>query len=145
MDGGVAIEWLILADAAQVVGNKLYLLGGGWDLLTVNQPFPATQPGAVAVSLRVPWNETNERHQIGLEILTEDGQSLAKAGGDFEVGRPPGIRPGQDQRLQIAFNVGLRLDAPGTYAIVGRVEGQEAARIHFTAVAGPGAQQPRAA
>ena len=26
------IEWLILADSAQIVGNKLYLLGGGWDV-----------------------------------------------------------------------------------------------------------------
>ena len=27
------VEWLILADAAQVNGNKLYLLEGGWDRL----------------------------------------------------------------------------------------------------------------
>ena len=30
------VEWLILADSAQVIGNKLYLLGGGWDQLAVN-------------------------------------------------------------------------------------------------------------
>jgi len=37
------VEWLILADAAQVVGNKLYLMGGGWDKLTINNVFPADQ------------------------------------------------------------------------------------------------------
>ncbi len=34
------VEWLILADAAQVNGNKLYLLEGGWDRLTITRPLP---------------------------------------------------------------------------------------------------------
>ena len=88
--------------------------------------------------MKVPWHETNQRHAVEMEIGTEDGQMLAKAGGEFEVGRPPGIRPGQDQRLQIAFSVGLRLESPGGYVIVGRVEGQEGARTHFNVVPGPG-------
>ena len=47
------IEWLILADAAQVTGNKLYLLGGGWDRLNVNRDFPVNQHCAIAaVSVR---------------------------------------------------------------------------------------------
>ena len=29
------VDWLILADSAQVTGGKLYMLGGGWDRLTV--------------------------------------------------------------------------------------------------------------
>ena len=36
LDATTSIEWLILADAAEVVGGKLYLMGGGWDRLTVN-------------------------------------------------------------------------------------------------------------
>jgi len=89
------IEWLILADAAQVVGGKLYLLGGGWDRLTVNKPFPVQQHCALALSIAVPWNETNQRHSFEVEIVAEDSateqpKSLMKMGGQFEVGRPPG-------------------------------------------------------
>ena len=29
MEGGITFDFLILADAAQVQGDKLYLLGGG--------------------------------------------------------------------------------------------------------------------
>ncbi|MDO8531585.1 MAG: hypothetical protein Q7T26_05375 [Dehalococcoidia bacterium] len=130
---GTSIEWLVLADAAQIVSNKLFLLGGGWDRYTVSQ-FPAQMPFAVAVSLRVPWNETNQQHSFELEVATQDGQSLVKMGGAFEVGRPPGIPLGSDQRLQLAMNGSLKLEKAGLYVIIGRVEGQEAARTAFTVV-----------
>lgn len=142
---GTQIEWLIIADAAQVLGNKLYLLGGGWDTLTVGQGFPVQQPVSVAISFRVPWHETNQKHEFELEVFTDspDGKSLAKVGGAIEVGRPPGIKPGQSQRLQAALNILLRLEAPGTYSIVGRIHGQEQARTHFNVIAGPGVSLPK--
>ncbi|MFN8559031.1 MAG: hypothetical protein U0531_17380 [Dehalococcoidia bacterium] len=92
------VEWLILADAAQVVGGKLYLLGGGWKVLNVSAGFPVQQRCAVAVSFEAPWNETNVPQQVEVEVATEDGRTLAKMEGQFEVGRPPGIPPGQSQR-----------------------------------------------
>jgi hypothetical protein len=131
-NAGVAIEWLILADAAQVVGNKLYLLGGGWDVLTVSRPLPIQHPLAIAISVRVPWNETNQKHKFEVELVHEDGQSLLKSSGQFEVGRPPGIRPGQDQRAQLAMSFGVKLEKGGTYVIIGRLEGLEQARTTFT-------------
>lgn len=136
------VEWLILADSAQVIGNKLYLLGGGWDVLSVNSEFPVVQQCAVALSVRVPWNETNQKHSIEVEGLseepsTEEPKSLFKVDGQFEVGRPTGIRPGQDQRVQLAIGANLRLEAPGTNVIIARIEGQEMRRIHFNVVPGP--------
>lgn len=138
---GVRVEWLILADGAQVAGNKLYLLGGGWDVLTINNGFPAQHNMAVAMAVRVPWHETNQRHAFEIEVATEDGGSLARVGGDFEVGRPAGIKPGQAQRTQIAFNATVRLEEPGGYAVVVRVDGEQQARYSFTVVRGPGAGQ----
>lgn len=136
------VEWLILADAAEVVGNKLYLLGGGWDRLTVNTGFPIDQRCAIALSVRVPWNETNQKHVFEVEVMAEDPQteepkSLLKVGGQFEVGRPPGIPQGQEQRIQLAINMSLRLETPGTKVIVARIEGQEMRRVHFNVVPGP--------
>ena len=140
-------EWLILADYATMVNEKLYLQGGGWYTLTVNSGFPATHAIGIAASFAVPWNETNQKHNVEIDIVTEDGQSLAKIEGGIEVGRPPGIPMGQEQRAQIAGSMVLQIPKPGTYSIIASVEGQESRRISFNVVPGPMLavkQQPQA-
>ncbi len=131
------VEWLILADAAQVVGGKLNLLGGGWDVLTVNDAFPHRQHLAVAVSFKVPWNETNQRHDMHIAILSDDGgRELMKVEGQMEVGRPPGILQGQDQRAQIAAESIVDLEE-GTYFIIAGADNGEEKRFTFRVVAAP--------
>jgi len=133
------IEWLILADSAQVVGNKLYLLGGGWDALVVQKAFPVNQALSIAVSIKVPWNGTNQKHSFEIEITaedttTEEQKSLAKMGGQFEVGRPPGIPQGQDQRIQMAVGVVIAIDSPGIKTVIAHINGEEARRTQFNVV-----------
>ena len=130
------VEWLILADSAQVLGNKLYLLGGGWDLLTVNREFPVQQQMAISASFRVPWPETNTKHNVQLEIQDDDGHSIARVDGQLEVGRPPGIPVGSEQRSQLALQVSLKIEKPGIYPIISRIEGEEKARTFFRVVGG---------
>ena len=129
------VEWLILADAAQVTGGKLYLIGGGWDKVTTNK-FPLRQSMSIAVSFRVPWTETNERHSFEVEIESADGEAIAKVPGHFEIGRPPGTPPGQDQRAQFAVNANWSINKPGGYVVIARVDGQEGQRFPFTVVPG---------
>ncbi len=141
------VEWLILADAAQVVGGKLYLLGGGWDRLTVNKEFPVDQRCAVALSMLVPWHETNQKHSFEVEIvsednITEESKSLVKVEGQFEVGRPPGIRQGQGQRFQLAIDMNLRIETAGTKTVIARIEGQPMKNLNFTVI-GPTITKPR--
>lgn len=131
------VEWLILADYVEIIGGKLYLMGGGWDVLTVNTAFPHARPVGLAAAFSVPWNETNQRHNVEIEMLSDDGQTVGKVGAQFEVGRPAGIRAGQGQRFQLAANVQLNLPGPGTYVIVARIEGQEEARVPFNVITGP--------
>jgi hypothetical protein len=133
----VEIEWLILADSAQVAGNKLYLLGGGWDRLSLNKDVP--QHFAIAVSIQVPWNETNRRHTFEIEVLSEDKnteeiKSIAKMGGQFEVGRPAGIPTGRDQRIQLAIDMTLKIDSPGTKRIVASIDGTISKQLNFDVV-----------
>jgi hypothetical protein len=103
---------LLLADAAQVADGKLYLLGAGWSVTG-----PGPMPSAVAVKIEVPWTETNVPHHFDLELLTEDGGPVTvpspdgqphpvQAGGDFEVGRPPGLRPGTPIDMPLAVSIG---------------------------------------
>jgi hypothetical protein len=127
-------EWLILADAAQVVAGKLYVIGGGWDTLAVTQQFPVTRQIALAAAFTISWNETNQKHSVELEIATDDGSSVAKIEGQLEAGRPPGIPLGTSQRAQLAATLGLEFKTPGVYSIVSRISGQEDARTHFNVV-----------
>ncbi len=119
------IEWLILADAAQIAEGKLYLIGGGWDTLWVTSNFPVQRTFAVAAAFRVPWNETNQRHKVGIEIQNQDGATLFQIGGELEVGRPVGIEQGQEQRAQLALDISFNFERPGTYVIVAKVADQE--------------------
>src|SRR5438552_11045779 len=99
----VRLEWLLLADSAEVINNKLYMLGGGWEVYHLNTP--ARVKFALAASFKVPWVATNQPHKFEVQILTEDGQTpLMGFGGEFEVGRPPGMPAGSSQRSQIAIN-----------------------------------------
>ena len=130
------VEWLILADAAQVTGGKLYLLGGGWNQLTANK-FPHPQSMSIALSIAVPWTRTNEKHSFEIEIASADGETIKKLPGQFEVGRPAGLPPGQDQRAQFAVNINWTIDRPGGYVVIARLDGEEGRRFPFSVLAGP--------
>ena len=129
------VEWLILADSAQVVGNKLFLMGGGWDRIVLNK-LPAQHALSIALAIKVPWNETNEKHAFEIEFVSEDGETIQKLGGTFEAGRPPGIPPGQEQRVQTAVNALMNFGKTGTIAVVARIDGEERRRVAFNIVSG---------
>jgi hypothetical protein len=132
----VTVEWLILADAAEVVGGKLYLMGGGWTALTVNNQFPHRRSAGVAVAFRIPWHETNKRHEFEIEFATEDGRVIGKANGGFEVGRPPGIPQGTDQFVQMALGANVEFPTPGGFSVTASVGGSPSRVFPFRVVAG---------
>lgn len=129
------LDFLVLADGAQVAGDKLYVLGGGWTVVWARE-FPIVHPASLAIGLMVDWQETNEKHAIEVQLLDGDGESLGDplVKGDFEVGRPPGIPPGLAQRFMIAANVNLSLAIPGPYIVVVRIDGTDIESTSFTAV-----------
>jgi hypothetical protein len=101
---------MLLCDAAQAIGGKLYILGGGWSVTG-----PAPVPSAVALYIQVPWDRSHEQHTFKLELLDADGNAVMTAGpdgeqpvaleGGFETGRPPGVRPGTPLDVSLAVNV----------------------------------------
>ena len=105
------VEWLIIADAAQVVGGKLYLMGGGYDRVTLPKEPPATHNMAVAVAFRVSWHETNVKHDFELEVL--EGLSAALPCLSFEY---------TPERLEPAFACIARLNEIGDYELSYSVE-----------------------
>jgi hypothetical protein len=128
---------ILLADAAQAIDNKLYLLGGGW---SVTGPDPT--PSALAIALKVPWDEANRRHDMRVELLDSDGHAITVGGtpeeakpvvieSHFEVGRPPGLRPGTPIDLAFAVNIGpMPLPPGGRYEWRLSIDGHSEAHWH---------------
>jgi hypothetical protein len=131
------IDFLILADAAQVAEGKLYLLGGGWDRMAVNV-LPAVQSIGVAIGVVVPWNETNTSHTLRLTIEDEDGATILQpVDVQLEIGRPAGLTPGSDQRVTVAFNAHIPLAKLGGYVVTAALENGAQKRLRFGVAPGP--------
>ena len=45
---------MLLADVAQAVAGKLYVLGGGWSMMG-----SGPTPSALAVKIDIPWDQAN--------------------------------------------------------------------------------------
>lgn len=111
---------MLLADAAQEVNGKLYVLGGGWSVTGPDLP-----PMAIAIKLDVPWSGANQQHTFSLELVDADGRAVnsgdgdgggVRAEGSFEVGRPAGLTAGSDIDFAFAVQIPPFPVSPGRYA-----------------------------
>lgn len=136
MPDALDADFLILADAAQVQGDKLYMLGGGWSLIWAKD-FPAQHQMSIAAAILVPWLETNRRHKFRIVVHTEDGAPLGEFGGEFEQGRPAGLPAGTTQRVMLAVSFGVRFEAPGEASADLWLGGQLAKSVPFRVVQRP--------
>jgi hypothetical protein len=73
---------------------------------------PQAAPMAIALKIDVPWDRANTLHRWRLELVDADGQQveIPEAGAveleqEFEVGRPPGVKPGTSLDFVIAINI----------------------------------------
>src|SRR5579875_1619517 len=118
-----------LADSApNIPAHTMHALGIGWNQILA-AVFPATHPRVtVAVIVRVPYTDTNAPHTLAVRLDTEDGEQVRlgvvgtptgeprdvfQLGGQFNVGRPPMLVPGDEQLVTLALDINqLRFDAP---------------------------------
>lgn len=131
----IQIKVMLLADSAQAVGGKLYVLGGGFD--RINMPtVPFAHRFDLAMLIEVPWGATNQPYQIVVELLDADGESVGyRAEATMETGRPPGTRQGTSLTVPMAVPVVAEFRAPGRYMLRGSVNGEEKNRVPIEAVA----------
>ena len=74
-----SVDIALLADAVQASQGKLYVLGGGWDVLTVRS-LPARHPSmGIGLRVRVPWGWPGESVVLEVELQDEDGWSVLPA------------------------------------------------------------------
>lgn len=112
---------ILLCDAVQAVGGKLYILGGGW---SIGGPGPVTM--GLGVKVEVPWDLANRKYKFRLALVdadekpitvpTPNGDQPLQVNGEFEPGRPAGVRPGTPLDVTFAINIGaLPLPPDGRY------------------------------
>ena len=133
---GIGVDFMILADAAQVQGDKLYLLGGGWSIIWAKS-FPARHQVAVAAGILVPWLETNARHRFRIRAHAEDGKALGEIGGEFEQGRPAGLPAGSTQRVMLTATMNLQFERPGDVSVEFWLDDTLAKTVPFRTVERP--------
>lgn len=112
------LDFLILADKAEAIGGKLYLMGGAFDRVGMTT-IPGPAQFDVAAGLLVGYNETNVQHAFELRCEDADNNLVfPPAQGAIEVGRPPGMAAGSEQRALVVFAGPFTFGATGDYAWV---------------------------
>lgn len=125
------IGFLMLADHSEAINGKLYMTGGGWNILRLPE-LPQEWGFHIALGLDVGWDETNQQHDLLVGIHDPDGVELGEGLSiEFETGRPTGMPPGQDQRLVMSIGTQATFSSSGPHAIVVQVNGQEIGRSRF--------------
>jgi hypothetical protein len=113
-----APPFFVLCDFAEVLNGKLYIMGGGFNQVIANVPFPV----ALAVLWNVPWDQANRQHALEISLVTEDGDAVNDAEGNpiriqgsIEVGRPAGMKRGDPIAAPLAVRTPPLTFAPGGY------------------------------
>lgn len=125
------IGFLLLSDHSEAVNGKLYMTGGGWNVLTLPE-LPHEWGFNIALGIDVGWDETNRRHSLTLGIHDPDGVQLGESfSAEFETGRPPGMPAGQEQRLVMSIGTRATFTSAGPHAAVVEANGEELGRARF--------------
>ena len=128
------VDFLLLADRAEVLNGKLYMMGGAWDrrhIRDIGTPVSLT----IVVGVLVPWNLTNEPHRLRIRIEDEDGSPVPpEVEATVNVGRPANAMRGQSFRATAVVNNRWTLPHYGVYRVVASVASHSERRVAFYAV-----------
>ncbi|HZW01944.1 MAG TPA: hypothetical protein VFF55_10295 [Candidatus Deferrimicrobium sp.] len=115
------IDYLLVADRAEVVNGKLYLMGAAWDRI---QPptFPHRMILGIALGVRIPFAHTDDQHTVAVE-MQQDEQRLVGFEAKLTTGRPPGMA-GMDMLVPMAFNIPVAIPAEGQVVLRASVDGR---------------------
>ena len=139
------IEYVVLADGAQAVGGRLYILGGGWSIFYA-QAFPAPINIGLGVNVSYTSDELGVTYAWSVSIADEAGiPIIPEMKGQLQIpwlsSGPPSVPL---NRLPFAMQIGLAVPRPGKYTIAVTF-GSSTNKTDFNAIfvrAFPGATPP---
>lgn len=129
----------MLADAAQVQGGKLFVLGGGFDTISARTVPVVHRSLSLAMVAEISPEERHRDLEIGIVLVDEDGQPMeVEARGKLRVGAPPNLPPGSTSIVPIVSPFhNIQFPEAKGYAFVVTLEDEELARIQFRVVKVP--------
>ncbi len=131
----VDVDFAVLADAAHAMAGKLYVLGGGWDVLRVPRLPAVHHTMAIGMRIAVPWTETDREIRLGVMLVDEDGAELFERGPvlhTFRVRRPPALPEGSAIGVVRALTLNnIRFPQEGSYSYLLTIDGEDVSRIPF--------------
>src|SRR5882672_4667233 len=100
------VDFAFLADSAEAVNGKMYVMGGCIDTLwTKETPFVYRRPVAFVLRLLLDIAEIGRKHKLEIQIMDEDGKIIANVGADFEIpAKNPNLPKGWEQHFVTVFN-----------------------------------------
>lgn len=145
------VDYAVLCDSCSAEAGRHFIHGGGWDaVFTDSLPVEYPQIG-VAVRLLIDGEERSRSWDLELDVVGPDEASVlpGPVRGHLVPAGSGGAHPERLTAECVAFRaVYLRLERPGPYAAVLRIDGREERRIPFwvvevDSVPGQTAQTPR--
>ena len=126
----------MLADAAQVQGGKLYILGGGFEVIRARSVPVVHRNVNVALVVEVGAEERNQDLDLVIDLMDEDGKAMGvQARGRLRVKDQPLLPPGSPSLVPLVspfYNV--RFPEPKGYTFVIRHDDTELGRIRLRVV-----------
>jgi len=133
------IDYLLVADRAEVVNGKLYLMGGSWDRIQPQQ-FPHRMMLGIAMGVRIPFAYTDDQHTVAIELLHDDTRMIGFEA-KLATGRPPGMA-GMDMLVPMAFNIPIAIPGEGQVVLRAAIDGHPGRRHEIKVTQRPQQQQP---
>jgi hypothetical protein len=137
------LDWMMLANHAEVAPNSLlYISGGGWDTIQVRgraEGLPdevfAVMAGHLVARLLFHVTETEREHEMMVNIMGADGEEIASSTAPLDVPRNRDLPAGWLQNVDMVLPVsGIALPREGHYVINLTVNGQWLGDRQFLAV-----------
>jgi hypothetical protein len=132
------VDYLLVADRAEVVNGKLYLMGGSWDRIQPAQ-FPHRMMIGIALGVRIPFAYTDDQHTVAIEMLHDDTRMIGFEA-KLATGRPPGMA-GMDMLVPLAFNIPIAIPGEGQVTLRAAIDGHSGRRHEIKVTQRPQQQQ----
>jgi hypothetical protein len=136
---GFVSQGFFPADYATVESGKVYASGAFWSMLRFPE-FPAVLPAMSLVAvIKVPFHANFAEHTLEFSVIDQDEKPIAmRIEGVFRTAPTIEHKFGAPSLTSVAIPIhGLKIDRPGEYSFVLRVDDVPLARYQFWAVQVP--------
>ncbi len=99
------IDFAFLADSAEAVNGKLYIMGGAIDTIWGKQAPLSHAHLSFVLKLIFDVAEIGRKHKLEIQIMDEDGTIITNVGGDLEMpAKNPNLPKGWRQSFSTVLN-----------------------------------------